>query len=138
MAVKTETTVINDIQYNVTQLFAEDAIKVECEIANLIGGDFVRLFTDSGKLADLLKNIDPEKTLALFKKLIQNKCVTKKINVDGSDIFLPVSINEDFSGDLVGLHSLLFFIIEVNFKSFFLGAIPHIAGFVNLLTAVKS
>lgn len=115
MACKSETREIRGKPVFVRQWPANKAMAMQIEVLTVMGDEclaFVKGDWNFGNLIYVLQRIEKPAFIALVKECISSA------RIDG------VEINEgnfdvEFSGDLMNIYSIFSFVLEVNFKDFF-------------------
>lgn len=115
MGCKTETREIRGKPVFVRQWPANKAMSMQIDLLTILGDDclaFVQGDWNFGNLIYILQRIDKPSFLALVKECISSAVVQGVvINETNFDV--------EFSGDLMNIYSIFSFVLEVNFKDFF-------------------
>lgn len=131
MAVKTESTIIDDVEYSVTQWSCEKALTMKFKLTKILGPALAKLAaTDSTggegnnsqqlaafgeALQALFMSAEPEEVVKLIKECLVG------VARDGKRM-TEHSINEFFTGDdLFSIYKVFGFVIKVNFSGFMKG-----------------
>lgn len=115
MACKSETREIRGRSVFVRQWPANKAMSMQIDLLTIMGDDclpFVMGDWNFGNLIYILQRVEKPVFIALVKECIGSA------GVDGSTIN-ETNFDVEFSGDLMGIYSLFSFVLEVNFKDFF-------------------
>lgn len=131
--IETKDKVINGNTYSVTQFTALRALRLQYKIIkifgagiaqvlrpqisqNQVGGATLNIGIDKDSLASAIlsitSNMDESSFEGLFKELLQ--CTRK----DGKELTSAI-IDHEFAGDLATLWKVIWFVLKVNFDSFF-------------------
>ena len=112
---KKETITINEKTYVIHQMAATDAVAVQLRLLKLMGGDLVKIFQQDADFFSSLSKLDTEEVKDLIVKLVSNTPLVT--DIDGK----PVDIDNDFTGSLMALYELLWYVLRTNYEDFFLG-----------------
>ena len=115
MACKSETREIRGRSVFVRQWPANKAMSMQIDLLTIMGDDclpFVMGDWNFGNLIYILQRVEKPVFIALVKECIGSA------GVDGATIN-DTNFDVEFSGDLMGIYSLFSFVLEVNFKDFF-------------------
>ncbi|MGF6139038.1 phage tail assembly chaperone [Pseudomonas laurylsulfatiphila] len=115
MACKTETREIRGKPVFVRQWPANKAMAMQIDVLTIMGDDalaFVLGDWNFGNLVYILQRVEKPVFIALVKE-----CITAA-RVDGAEIN-EANFDVEFSGDLMRIYSIFSFVLEVNFKDFF-------------------
>ena len=117
MACKTETEIISDIEYSVTQWPAEKAMLMKFKLLKIVGPALAAMIGDDGDegFKEIFSSATPEELVSLMKDVI--------IGTSREGVRMTSnSINEYFSGDnLFDVYRVFAFILNVNYSNFLKG-----------------
>lgn len=148
MAIETRKKTIGEHEVAVTQLPARRAIKLKIRLINIFGPAIGELLgsvenvkgstlmdadingsTLSAGFTQLAKAVDPDLMVALMEQLFQ------AVRIDGKEFNWEIA-DMEFAGDLGRLYEIAFFVLRVNFESFFVNG--RIGTILSSLTAAGS
>lgn len=118
---KQEEKIINGTIYKVTTMDAVSALSVQANLIKILGSSFGELSSGADKdsiknaISKLTENIDDERVVHLVVKLFDKNVFYVK-NTEGHQIDTPIDFNTYFSGKIVEMWQVVFFILEVNFS----------------------
>jgi hypothetical protein len=154
MPLKTESIIIDGMDFKVTQFGAEEAFRIKRRLASIFVPLLSGLFAnaETGKeildtkvdmkemvtaLTGALEALDEDAFIALIKRLLANTAVTLKDD-KGELMFTDFgtrfreTLDAAFIGNTFALYPLLFFVLKVNYPDFF-KRVKGIGGLVKTL-----
>jgi hypothetical protein len=124
MACKTETRDIRGKTVFVRQWPANKAMNMQIELLTVLGDDclaFVMGDWNFGNLMYILQRVEKSVFIPLIKE-----CVAAA-RINGAEVS-DSNFDVEFSGDLMGIYSIFSFVLEVNFKDFFVEGLAAMEG----------
>ena len=128
MAVKTETTTINDIEYSCTQMAPSEAGPIKFQLIGIFGSalsDIVAVMKDSeeaqlqvvlASVQKVIKDTGPEELFAFIKKLVKK---ANRKNEDGKYTRIDDKVFEEvFADNMTEIYHVFGFVLRVNFGGF--------------------
>jgi hypothetical protein len=125
---------IGDVDFVVKQMDPFQAIKTQLDLAALLGAsagslDISALMQDKSAIVGVLGQLDADKTMCLVKRLLQGNALVH------TSAGVAVDINRDFEGNIMGVYELLWFVLQVNYRDFFLDARKKVKVLLEALAA---
>jgi len=124
MSSETFTTEINGNEYSYTQLSAKNSLLLKFELAGIIGEATAVIVSALGKedeeqielltkaMTKVFKDNKPEKVLSLIERIFVPAFINgERINID-----------THYQGELAEMYQVLFWVLKMEYESFFKGA----------------